>query len=542
MIDHIKNIGRYVSETNTDKSSIDAMLNSIDGNNIKNILEINITPDKIETTCRDFYKDVVKDALFYQAGRGFLGGGIRLDFYKDSKVKAACEFCKVSNKEKEIKSIIEDFIKDKSKDTFAVLKVDGKFPKELFMQKFLDSMYSTSYKKVKGSTICHLCGNQGEGFNTTTYKYYTNDKSIYGNVNNKDEASFIICKECLNNIILGREYADQFLSTFWINKNVMFLPHEYNEDTAEIYEAFTINEKEEKTKFLNKIRVNEEVVIEDIGKTNAVTDIIFYQEDSKFFYIYHVIQSVLPSRFTLVANILKKFELKLFTIFNYAAAVKVSLDSIEMTDKEQIRILDSIFSGKKIDRLVFFKRVIDVYKYHYLKEEHKKFASMRTINRIYNFLCQCGCLEKEWNVMQNYKNYEELFSCNPVYFDLNEKKAWFILGKVYGNMIYYLKNKNKDSGAEQERTTLEKNFFFARKFDFNDFIYFSNLLEEKSIKYNQTSGYFKKMICEAKELMSRKEGQLGFDEAKYLFFWGMDSYFKVENDTVISEDNEVEGE
>jgi CRISPR-associated protein Csh1 len=538
MIAQVENIGKYVCQAAPEKSSIDAMLNSIEGDSIKNVLEINVTSSGIETKTKEFYKDVVKDALFYQAGRGFLGGGIRLDFYKESKVKAACEFCEIRDREDEIRTIVEDYKDNKSKETFAIIKVNGKTPRELFLNKFLDSMYSTSYKKIKGKGICHLCGKKDEGFNTTSYKFYTNDKSIYGNVDNKDEAGFVVCKSCLNNIILGRDYIDKYLSTYWINKSVMFLPHKYNEDMACIYEAIRINEKQEKTKFLNTIRINEEEVIDEIGKTDAVTDVIFYQEDSKFFYIYYVIQSVLPSRFTLIAQLLKHYELKLFTIFNYAAVVKVSLDNIEMTDKEQMRILDAIFSGKKIERSLFFKRALDVYKYHYLKEEHKKFACMRTINRIYNFLNECGCLEKGWNAMINYKNYGELFLTNPDYFNSNEKKAWFILGKAYGNMIYYLKSKNKDGNAEQERTTLEKNFFFSRKFDFNDFIYFCNLLEEKAIKYNQANGYFKKLFCEAKDFMARKEGLLSFDEAKYLFFWGMDSYFKNEDETAVSEENQ----
>jgi CRISPR-associated protein Csh1 len=89
---------------------------------------------------------------------------------------------------------------------------------------------------------------------------------------------------------------------------------------------------------------------------------------------------------------------------------------------------------------------------------------------------------------------------------------------------------SSDEKTPDERTSLEKTFFFARKFDFNDFIYFSNLLSDKAIKYKSNTIYFKNMLCEAKELMARKEGKLSFDEAKYLFFWGMDSYFKKEDD------------
>jgi CRISPR-associated protein Csh1 len=188
--------------------------------------------------------------------------------------------------------------------------------------------------------------------------------------------------------------------------------------------------------------------------------------------------------------------------------------------------------GRKISRNLFFKRSMDVYKHYYLKGEDRKYACMRTINRIYGFLCECGCLEKRCNVMEEYKDYSELFEKNMEYFDSNEKKAWFILGKAYSTMIYYITpSSNNDGDSETSRkenikTSLEKNFFFSRKFDFKDFVYFSNLLEEKSLKYSLDKPFFKGMMCEAKEMIGKREADLSQDEAKYLFFWGFNSYFK----------------
>lgn len=543
MIQYIKNIGTYVHENFQDNSAIDGMVNSIESKDMKVILIINVLPNGIEYKTKEFEKNITKEALFYQAGNGALGGGIRLDFYDQldaknepkgrKKLKLACEFCEVENRYEEIKQYIEQYLKEKDKNTFAVIQVDGKMPIELFQEKFLKKMYATMYKSIKGEHICHLCGKKGQAYNTATYKFYTNDKEIYNNIDHVEKNGIVIGEECLNNIILGRKYVDQYLSSFWMGKKVMFLPHNYDEDAAVIYESSILGENAEPTNFINKIRLNEEDFIYEIGKTKAVTDIIFYEEDSKFFYINYVIQSVLPSRFSFIGNLLGKYELKLFNLIKYAAAVRISLDSIETTDKERIRILDAFFSGKRIERSLFFKRVMDVYKHYLLKDEHRKYACMKTINRIYNFLCECDCLEKGWNVLENYKNYEELFSKNEVYFDTNEKKAWFILGKAYSTMIYLMrqnKNKNDEASNENDRTSLEKNFFFARKFDFNDFIYFANLLTDKAIKYRADRIFFKKMMTEAKDYMAKQEGRLGCDEAKYLFFWGADAYFASEKD------------
>ena len=81
--------------------------------------------------------------------------------------------------------------------------------------------------------------------------------------------------------------------------------------------------------------------------------------------------------------------------------------------------------------------------------------------------------------MEVYRSYKELFEDNIEYFDSNEKKAWFILGRAYNTIIYNirktLKGDEEENSADSIKTSLEKNFFFARKFDFNDFIYFSNL-------------------------------------------------------------------
>lgn len=510
---------------------------------MKVILIVNVLSDNIEYCTKEFEKDITKEALFYQSGNGALGGGVRLDFYEQldskgepkgrKKLRLACEFCEVIDHYEKIRQYIEEYLQEKDKNTFVVIKVDGKMPRELFQDKFLNKMYSTMYRSVNGKHVCHLCGKKGQSYNTTTYKFYTNDKGIYNNIDCPDKNGIVVGEECLNDLILGGKYVDKYLSSFWMGKKVMFLPHDYDENAANIYESARIGQNMELTNFINTIRLNEEDFIAEIAKTKAVTDIIFYEDDSKFFYINYVIQSVLPSRFTFIGNLLQQYKLKLFNIIRYTTAVKISLNSVETTDKERIRILDAIFTGRKIVRNLFFKRVMDVYRYHFMKDEQRKYACMNNINRIYNFLWECDCLEKGWNVLEKYKDYSELFNKNETYFDTNEKKAWFILGKAYNTMIYLMKsgrNKSDEDSNESGRTSLEKNFFFARKFDFNDFIYFCNVLTDKAIKYKADKVFFKKMMTEAKAYMSKREGELGFDEAKYLFFWGADMYFGSEKE------------
>lgn len=524
MLEYINNIGRYAKEADKEISTIDMMLNQINDRNMEYVLEIDVSDKGITKRVKDFYKDAVKDALFYQAGNGFLGGGIRLDFYKESKVKAASNFCEISNKYEEIKQMIEGYLnEEKNNKGFAFIKLNGKTPREVFADKFLNKMYETTFKKMKGTYNCHLCGAEGEGYNTAIYKFYTNDKEIYGN--------FTICKNCISSILIGRGYIEDYLSSFWLGGNVMFLPHEYDEEIACIYESSRLDKEQRLSKFLEKLSNNEELVFEMLGKAkyDTLTDIVFYDKDGeKTFCINHQVQGVLPSKFSEMAMYLREYKLKVFSILEYAAAVKIYTDKIESTEKERMRLVDSIFKGRKVNRNLFFKRVMDVHKMKYMNDKHQ--YSMLTINRIYNFLCRCQCLEKGWNVMKEYKNYTELFDDNIEYFDSNEKKAWFILGRCYEYMIYRLKSKTlQNSGnGEIQKTPLEKNFFFARRFKFEDFVYFCNLLEDKAIKHSVSDITFSNMLSDAKLNMANKENKLSQDEAKYLFFWGMDAYFKHE--------------
>jgi len=532
ILEQVKSIGDYVSNKISDGSTLDAMLNKLDGDKLKSIVEINVTKDNITYKVKDFKRDIVNEALFYQKGNGALGGGVRLDFYKESKVKAACEFCEIPDRFIEIKLIIESFINEHGNEAFAIILIDGKNPRELFTEKFLTKMYSTMYKGIEGESICHLCGHYGKVYNTTTFKFYTNDKGIYGNVESKAKSGIVICADCLNNVIIGKKHIDDVLKTYWsgLNSSVMFLPHIYNDEVYKIYKSTKINSKGETVKFIESVGYNEKEVLSEISQSQSVTDILFYEEQSKFFNIYDSIQSILPSDFSKVSNLLNKYNLSLYTVFNYTASTKITSENIETSRKDKIKILDAIFHGKKISRNLFFKRAMNVYKHYHIKGEQRKFGCVRNISRIYSMFCERKCLEKGCDVLREYKDYKELFENNTEYFDTYEKKAWFILGRVYNTMIFLISQKNTDKNGEVSKTSLEKNFFYSRRFDFRDFVYFSSLLEEKAIKYSINYHSIKTMMCESKECMSKSENQLSQDEAKYVFFWGLNSLFKKDKD------------
>lgn len=554
MINAIRDIGAYLRENNgIDESDIvRSLVNRIDGDSIKEILLINIKDDgSVDVQSEEFYGDISTKALFYQAGNGALGGGLRADYFKDEKkeiekfdkkIRQTLLYCEVENHYDEVKEIIYKRINENNKNFFTIILKNGKYPVELFKDKFLDKMYSTIFKSVLGKHVCHFCGEAGEVFNTTTYKFYTNDKEVYGNINDKEKNGVVLCKKCLNDILIGKKYVEEKLTTFWHNKSVMFLPHNFNECTEAIYENSTVG-SDNKKKFISNLYEDEKTFLDLLGKGNTETDIIFFEKDgSKTFYIYHTIKSMLPSRFGELATLLDKYKVKIFNVINFTTAVKVGLNGVESTDKEKLKIVDAVFTGRKIYRNIFFTRVMMVYKYHYinsksLKDDYK--FMINNISKVYNFLVDCGCLKGGFKVMTKYNDYKELFEDNENYFNTNEKKAWFLMGMSYNYVNYLIKKGNAgEDGKAADRSSLDKNFFFARKFDFKDFIYFSNLLSDKTIKYRINQIKLKEMLMEGKNLMANKEGKLSADEAKYIFFWGMDSYFGKDKEKINNQDEE----
>ena len=173
------------------------------------------------------------------------------------------------------------------------------------------------------------------------------------------------------------------------------------------------------------------------------------------------------------------------------------------------------------------------YKIEYLKNDNKAHLTLRDIHEIYNFIGECGCLKNPWKLineegeLMKYKDREEFFEINKEFFDNNVKKAWFIIGQIYNQTIYQSKNYKAidKENISQESSHLEKSFFFSKKFDYTTFIDFANLCSEKLRKYNAYYPSIREDLNTAKEYMSNGKIKLNNDEAKYIFFWGMDMWF-----------------
>ncbi|MCS3901785.1 TIGR02556 family CRISPR-associated protein [Methanococcus voltae] len=571
MLEHIANIGKYSDESG---QLID--LWQKDEKDFDGIIEVAITNGKVDNIlAKQFDKKVWRNMLFYQVGNGFVGSLVKIEKFKDDKkiieklkkkVEKSIKFLDLKFNNNQIDGLMKEIvsqIQDTSKNYVVSFKINDKYPFEIgsLNDKFNLEIEKTYLNKSKVKKKCHICSKEDIAYNTAVYKCYTNDKCIFSNT--EDGESFFMCRDCVINILKGRKFIDNNLKGYWIGNEVMFLPQNVNEDVLEAFEEFVIYDKSDierknPQKLINSIKNNENEVFTSLGNLKTPLDIIFFDDPkaSSEWKIRYSINGVLPSRFTIISKLEQKYmnkkgsELNLWMVINYLIPRD---DKNKYSSNEAKSILNVIFQGNKYSRNLFFAKVMQKYKAEYgkyLKKEIKYPPNINDIHRIYNFMVDCGCLSKGWNFayelsnrpfnkennednnmlyesIVKYESINELFDKNKDYFDTDTKKAWFLLGNIYDSIVYYSKKYHNS-----DKSYLESNFYYGNKFDEKFFQKMLNQCNELMLKYGTTiqgKVGLEKRITDAKYLMTDKNNdknnKLSSDEAKYIFFWGLQQYF-----------------
>lgn len=560
MIEPIVNIGRTVREIDGEQQLIDLWQKDERGT-YELTLFVNINNGKIDLDIKAFEKKVFQDGLFYQQGNWSIGSLIKIDNFKNTKenqnkiknkILKALEFLELPLDvlPNEVNDMVFSRISEYEGTSFVILFTkDGQLPIDFLKHKFIEAIEEVGLKRKKNcSGICQMCNTQSnELYDSVVYKCFTNDKEIYSNT---DALSYGICRECIYDILYGKRHIDSYLKIWWSGSEVLFLPHEYNVYMKNLFETYSITDSNS-TSFLSNLRENETDVLEEIGNCGALVDILFIYDNksSSEWKITSHIRNVMPSRFTKIADLEIKYKgkngtpLTFYHIIRYL--VSEGIDETEMFKTGEAKnFLKDIFYGNKINRTLFFNRVMQNYQSYYYNG--KKKPSLILIHRIYNFLVDCGCLDNGWNLMirkngdytmDEYEDVSDFFVKNKDFFSNNVKKAWFLLGRLYSKMIYESKVYKAGDNNKNVESHLEKNFFFGRKYDFNTFVYLSNQCSELMHKYGvQNKKYLKDLAAESKELMGLGNEKIGTDEAKYIFFWGMQQWIgKLKDDNKIDE-------
>ncbi|MBP1908272.1 TIGR02556 family CRISPR-associated protein [Methanolobus bombayensis] len=552
MIELVSNIGQVVRKTEGDKDLIDLWQKN-EADDYEFTLIVNISNQKIDLDLKAFEKKIFKDGLFYQQGNWSIGSIIKINKFKDTKenkkkivtkILRALDFLDISGDAiiNEINNSVFSKVSEYENKSFVILFTkDSDLPINSLKYKFVEAIEDKGLKKTDYSGTCQICGTQSNGlYNSIVYKCFTNDKEIYSNTDSSP--SHGICRECIYDILHGKSHVDKYLKTWWSGSEVLFLPHKYNADIKKIYEEYSINESNSTT-LLSKIRENETDVLYEIGDCGALVDILFINDNksnSEWKITYHI-RNVIPSRFNKISNLEYKYKSKkgtpltFYLIINYLLNGKIKKKEMFKTGEAK-SFLKDIFYGNKLNRNLFFYRAMQKYRLQYFEDENNgRMPSLIMIHRIYNFLVDCGCLENGWNLvvenedgdysMSEYESIDDFFAKNSDFFSSDTKKAWFLLGRLYSNMIYESKKYKGGENNNNVESYLEKNFFFGRKYDFTTFVYLSNQCSELMHKYGvQNKIHLKNLASDTKGLMGSGLEKLSSDEAKYIFFWGMQQW------------------
>ena len=479
--------------------------------------------------------------------------------------------------------IMNEISKNKNESYFIMFTKETKTPLELYGDKFeteIKKSWKTDDKLSKSvtSTVCQNCGKKGKGYDTAIFKFYNNDKGTYSNIYNdigKDVFSYSLCEDCIKLLLNGKQYISDNMTTKWLGTNVMFIPHELTPKIRKIYEdsfsqkSISSNNEYIQDNFIKGLYRRERVVFEELATVDSITDIVFFEEEKNSFKIKYSIQGVLPSMFGRLGEVLSKYEqvlnhndniefLYLKDVFKYSLMVakgdkrdnkefkggKKEEKDKKISTKDRIDLMNAFIEGEPWDKRMFYRSALKEYERVFIESvknntPYLRPIAMRRINKIYNIFVELGCFDKPLKIidrinegnggrykMIQYKNREEFFEQNSEFFDSNMKKAWFILGELYSKAIYESKEYYKVEGEDKKNqiSHLEDAYNFSQKFDRFMFYELSNKCQDQFNKYKKIHTYsllFNKM----KDLMAKDTKDIYEYEAKFIFFWGMESFF-----------------
>ncbi|AKB75792.1 CRISPR-associated protein, Csh1 family [Methanosarcina lacustris Z-7289] len=447
---------------------------------------------------------------------------------------------------------------------------NGKKPFEIdsCRKKFIELYKRNILHATDTPGYCHLCNRLvNSRFESCGLGCYTNDKSVYYKTYGSEadrSLPFGVCDDCLADLLYGERFALQYLTVWWgglKGEKVIFLPHQFNDDIKLTFETNLIGDTESNKGFLARIQTNEADVLGCIGTGDYAMDVIFISAPAgrSEWKIQCVIENVSTSRFAKIAKLQKIYQtrggetsdgreikirnLQLKTIIYYLVgnfAEKKGFPAYEdiFATNEARYYLDVILHGVEINRREFFVHVMSIFWRYYARDKERE--CIMTIHRIYNFLVDCGCLQHGWNMplyiggenmVAPYLTIDELFERNPERFSSDFRKAWFLLGNVYGSIRRDMKSARSDRGGDYATKLVENAFITDRKFNMKDFNEIARVCWEYSCAHN-TEHYIKTRLANAIDLIGTGSDVEGIspDEIALYFVWGQTQYIGKEKE------------
>jgi CRISPR-associated protein Csh1 len=308
--------------------------------------------------------------------------------------------------ENKIKGDIEKTLRDitLSKTSLIItVKLDDKFIGEIeeFKKFMVEDVLSVEDKpSFSKEGVCSVCGERKDEVFTTSeiYTFYTLDKECYiasGFERKNAWKNFPICKECFLKIELGKKTIEEDLSfkfsglSYYLIPKILINPQDQAvEDILDIIK---------KSKDKKDFKDNEELVLELLSqfKDYITLYLLFLKKENSADRIQLLIEEVLPSRISKIVDAENKTN-KLFKtedgkdFFNFSLLYEFFQDK---TNKFLFEVIDKIFRGGKLDRLVIYRKLLNVLNNVYY-EDNKSFLfkTLKSLSLV-RFLEELGILK-----------------------------------------------------------------------------------------------------------------------------------------------------
>jgi len=329
-------------------------------------------------------------------------------WFKDNKDKNETfnklynEIVKSENKIKEdIKKTLSDITLSKT-SLIITVKIDNKFIGEIeefrnFMVEYVLSVEDkTSFSK---EGVCSVCGERKDEVFTTSeiYTFYTLDKECYITSGFKKESAwknFPICKECFLKIELGKKTIEEDLSFKFSGLSYYLIPKILTNQQDQAVEDILDIIKKSKDK--KDFKDNEELVLELLSqfKDYITLYFLFLKKENSADRIQLLIEDVLPSCISKIVDAENKTN-ELFKtkdgkdFFSFSLLYEFFQDK---TNKFLFEVIDKIFRGGKLDRLVVYRKLLNVLNsVHYEDNKSFLFKTLKSLSLV-RFLEELGIL------------------------------------------------------------------------------------------------------------------------------------------------------
>jgi len=283
------------------------------------------------------------------------------------------------------------------------VKLDDKFIGEIeeFKKFIVEYVLSVENKpSFSEERVCSVCGERKDEVFTTSeiYTFYTLDKECYitsGFERKNAWKNFPICKECFLKVELGKKTVEEDLSfkfsglSYYLIPKILINPQDQAvEDILDIIK----NSKDRKD-----FKGNERRVLNSLSQLKDYITLyfLFLKKENSADRIQLLIEDVLPSRISKIVDAENKTN-KLFKtedgkdFFNFSLLYEFLQDK---TNKFLFEVIDKIFRGGKLDRLVVYRKLLNVLNnVYYDDNKNFLFKTLKSLSLV-KFLEELGILK-----------------------------------------------------------------------------------------------------------------------------------------------------